>query len=100
VRVRLKNKNGLPSMTADSFSKKLFTPDMLKVTGAKVVAGGKIQDFRLNKVTYKDNKPEIQFLSVPGHGSVEYQFLVEGKGEITISYESRKANDLKTTVKL
>jgi hypothetical protein len=100
VRVRLKNKNGLPSMTADSFSKKLFTPDMLKVTGAKVVAGGKISDFRLNKVVYKDNKPEIQFLSVPGYGTVEYQFLVEGKGEITISYESRKANDLKTTVKL
>jgi len=52
VRVRLKNKNGLPSMTADAFSKKLYTPDMLKVTGGKVVAGGKIQDFRLNKVSY------------------------------------------------
>ncbi len=100
VRVRLKNKNGLPSMTADSFSKKLFTPDMLKVSGAKVVAGGKISDYRLNKVSYKDNKPEIQFLSVPGYGTVEYQFLIEGKGEITLSYESRKANDLKTTVKL
>jgi hypothetical protein len=100
VRVRLKNKNGLPSMTADSFAKKLFTPDMLKVSGGKVVAGGKISDFRLNKVVYKDNKPEIQFLSVPGYGVVEYQFLIEGKGEITINYESRKANDVKTTVKL
>ena len=100
VRVRLKNKNGLPSMTTDSYKNKLFTPDMLKVTGAKVVAGGKISDFRLNKVTYKDSKPEIQFLSVPSYGTVEYQFLVEGKGEITISYESRKANDVKTTLKL
>jgi len=87
-------------MTADSFSKKLFTPDMLKVTGAKVVAGGKISDFRLNKVVYKDNKPEIQFLSISSYGTVEYQFLIEGKGEITISYESQKANDLKTMVKL
>jgi hypothetical protein len=100
VRVRLKNKNGLPTMTSDSFKNKLYTPDMLKVTGAKVVAGGKISDFRLNKVTYKDNKPEIQFLSVPGYGTAEYQFLVEGKGEITISYESRKANDVKATIKL
>jgi len=100
VRVRLKNKNGLPSMTADAFSKKLYTPDMLKVTGGKVVAGGKIQDFRLNKVVYKEHKPEIQFLSVPSYGNVEYQFLVEGKGEITVSYESQKANDVKTTVKL
>ncbi len=100
VRVRLKNKNGLPTMTTDSYKNKLFTPDILKVSGAKVVAGGKISDFRLNKVTYKDNKPEIQFLSVPGYGTVEYQFLVEGNGEISISYESRKANEVKTTVKL
>ena len=100
VRVRLKNKNGLPSMTADSFSKKLYTPDMLKVSGAKVIAGGKITDFRLNKVNYKDNKPDIQFLLVPGYGNVEYQFLIEGKGDVTISYESQKANNVKTTVKL
>ena len=100
VRVRLKNKNGLPSMTADAFSKKLYTPDMLKVTGGKVVAGGKIQDFRLNKVSYKEQKPEIQFLSVPTYGIVEYQFLIEGKGEITLEYSSQKANDVKTTVKL
>jgi hypothetical protein len=100
VRVRLKNKNGLPSMTADAFSKKLYTPDMLKVTGGKVVAGGKMQDFRLNKVSYKEQKPEIQFLAIPSYGNVEYQFLVEGKGEITVSYESQKANDVKTTVKL
>ena len=100
VRVRLKNKNGLSSMTADAFSKKLYTPDILKVTGGKVVAGGKIQDFRLNKVTYKEHKPEIHFLSVPSYGTVEYQFLVEGKGEITVSYESQKANNVKTSVKL
>jgi len=100
VRVRLKNKNGLPTMTTDSYKNKLFTPDMLKVTGAKVVAGGKISDFRLNKVSYKDDKPEIQFLSIPSYGTVEYQFLIEGKGEISISYESRKANDVKTSVKL
>jgi hypothetical protein len=100
VRVRLKNKNGLSSMTADAFKRKLYTPDILKVTGGKVVAGGKIQDFRLNKVNYKEAKPEIQFLAVPSFGVVEYQFLVEGKGEITIDYQSAKAKDVKTTVKL
>lgn len=100
VRVRLKNKNGLPSMTDDSFTNKLFTPDMLKVLGAKVVAGGEISDFRLDKVKYKEKKPEIQFLAIPGYGVVEYQFLIEGKGEIILSYESTKANDVKTTLKL
>ena len=100
VRVRLKNNNGLPSMTTDAFSKKLYTPDLLKVTGAKVVAGGKVIDFRTNKVDYKDIKPEIQFLSVPSYGIVEYQFLIEGKGEIKFDYQSRKANDVSATIKL
>jgi hypothetical protein len=73
---------------------------MLKVSGAKVVAGGKIQDFRLNKVSYKEHKPEVQFLMVPSYGTVEYQFLLEGKGDITSEYESQKANNVKTSVKL
>lgn len=100
VRVRLKNKNGLPTMTTDSYKNKLYTPDMLKVSGAKVVAGGRINDYRLNKVDYKDHKPEIQFFSVPSYGVVEYQFLIEGKGEVTFTYESQKANNLKTSMKL
>ena len=100
VRVRLVNKNGLPSMSANSFSKKLYTPDILKVSGGKVVAGGKIDDIRLSKVSYKDKKPEIQYLAIPGYGNVEYEFLVEGKGEITIEYTSRKAKNVNTSVNL
>ena len=73
---------------------------MLKVSGGKVVAGGKINDIRLNKVNYKEKKPELQFLSVPGYGNVEYQFIIEGKGEVTFNYGSLKANNLKTSVKL
>ncbi len=100
VRIRLKNKNGLPSMSAYSMSSKLYTPDMLSVSGGKVVAGGKITDLRLDKVSYKEKKPEIQFFSVPGYGVVEYQFLIEGKGDITINYQSRKANNLTKTIQL
>lgn len=100
VRVRLENKNGLPSMSAQAFKSKLYTPDILKVTGAKVVAGGKINDIRLNKVSFKTQKPEIQFLSIPSYGKVEYEFLVEGKGQIKISYQSAKAKNVDTSVKL
>ena len=100
VRVRLKNKNGLPSMAEYSVNKKIYPQDILKVTGGKVVAGGKISDIRLNKVSYKEKKPEIQFLSIPGYKNVEYQFIIEGKGDITFSYESQKANNVKTSVKL
>lgn len=100
VRVRLQNKKGLPSMTANAVKTKIHQQDMIKVSGGKVIAGGKLTDNRLNKVDFKDKKPEIQFLAIPGYGVVEYQFLIEGKGEVTFSYESLKARNASASVKL
>jgi GTP-binding protein EngB required for normal cell division len=73
---------------------------MLKVTGAKVVAAGRITDIRTNKISYQEHKPEIIYTSVPSYGYAEYQFLVEGKGEIKVNYISRKAGNLVKTLKL
>ena len=53
IRVRLTNKNGLSTMTAQAVHDKLYTVDRLKVSGAKVIAGGKINDYRLDQVSYK-----------------------------------------------
>lgn len=100
VRVRLQNKNGLPTMTAHAFRHKLHRPDLLTVSGAKVVAGGKLTDKHFGKVTYKEMKPEVQFLAIPGYGVEEYQFLIEGKGEVTFRFESLKAGSKSTSVKL
>ena len=100
VRVRLQNKKGLPSMSANAVKTKLYTQDLLRVAGGKVIAGGKLTDARINKVTYKEKKPEIQFLAMPGYGVAEYQFLIGGKGEITFKYESLKAKGATTSVKL
>ncbi len=100
VRVRLENAKGLPSMAAHSVKTKLYTPDILKVTGGKVIASGRITDLRNNLVTYQEHKPEVVFTSVPSYGHVEHEFLVEGKGEIKITYTSRKAKDIEKTLKL
>ena len=100
IRVRLQNKKGLPTMSAYAVKSKLYPLDILKVTGGKVVAGGVLTDNRLNKVSYKEKKPEIQFLSVPGYGIAEFQFLIEGKGEVTFNYESQKAQKRTAKVNL
>jgi len=100
VRVRIENKKGLASMTAQAFKDKLYERDHIKVTGGKVIAGGKLTDFRLNKVSYKEEKPEVQFFAMPGNSRAEYQFLIEGKGEVTFNYESQKAKNVTTSVKL
>jgi hypothetical protein len=100
VRVRLENKKGLPAMTAHAFKTKLYELDRLMVKGAKVVAGGKITDKYFEKVNYKEKKPEIQFLALSGFGVVEYEFLIEGKGDVTFSFESQKAKNVTASVKL
>ncbi len=100
VRVRLKNAKGLPSMSARAYNSKIYTPDILKVTGAKVEASGRITDLRTNKVSFQEHKPETIYTSVPSYGFTEYQFLVEGKGEITVNFSSRKAGNLVKTLKL
>jgi hypothetical protein len=79
---------------------RLYAQDMLKVTGAKVIASGKINDLRNNKISYQEHKPETIYTSVPSYGFSEYQFLVEGKGDIKVNYNSRKAVNLVKTLKL
>ena len=100
IKIRLKNEKGLPTMTYQAIAGKIHPQDMLKVSGVKVIASGRITDLRNNRVTYQEYKQEIIFTSVPGYGYVEYQFLVEGKGEAKIEFISRKAKDLVQTVKL
>jgi len=102
VRVRLSNKNSMPSISYQSVKNKLYPLDQISVkgSGAKVVSGGKITDIYLDKVEYKEFKPEIQFCQVPGFSKVEYQFLVSGKGNLEINYNSVKAGIIKKEVTL
>jgi len=102
VRTRLQNSKAVPSMSYQAQKVNLYPKDMLKVTGpsAKVITAGVINDPYLELIAYKKYKPEVQFLVVPGFGKVEHQFLVEGKGEITLQYESRHAGRIKKTVEL
>jgi hypothetical protein len=80
----------------------LYPKDMLTVSGAgaKVVAGGPLVDPDRDRAVYKKDRPELQFLVVPGFGKIEHQFLVEGRGAITIKYASRHAGTLAKTVEL
>ena len=102
VRVRLENKKAMPTMTYNSVKNKIHRMDILSVSGKglKVVSGGMLQDEYTDRVSYKDDKPEIQFIQVPGFGKVEYQFLVSGKGIVEIKYESLKAGKLSKKVEL
>ena len=102
VRTRLSNPKAMPTMSYLAQKVNLYPKDTLTVagSGAKVVAGGLLVDPYFDQAVYKKDRPEIQFLAVPGFGKVEYQFLVEGQGEITFKYVSRHAGTQVKTVKL
>jgi hypothetical protein len=102
VRVRLVNGGAIPSVTYETIQNKWYPIDKLSVAGrsANVVSGGVLTDAWMNLVSYKEFRPEVQMCQVPGFGKVEYQFLVSGKGEIEIKYESRKAGTVSKVVAL
>jgi len=102
VRTRLSNGKAMPTMTYQAQKAKLYPKDTLKVSGAsaKVVAGGVLTDVFNDRASYKKERPEVQFLVVPGFGKTDYQFLVQGKGEVTVRYESRHGGTLEKKVKL
>ena len=102
LNIRLKNKNGIPSMSYIAQQKKIHPKDILKISGKgiKVIAGGRLSDKYTEKANYKEYKPEVQFLSVPAFGFVEYTFLISGKGTVNLSYHSQAAKDISKTIKL
>ncbi|MFC2085488.1 M14 family metallopeptidase, partial [Bacteroidota bacterium] len=102
VRVRIKNSKAIPTLTYNAVKKKSHRKDILSISGnnVKVITGGKIKNVHRDDVDYKEHRPEIQFLQVPGHGLVEYQFLVSGSGKVKIDYSSLKAGKKSTTVTL
>lgn len=102
VRTRLSNAKAMPTMSAIAQKIDLHPKDALKVAGAgaKVVAGGLLTDPYHDQVVYKKHRPELQFLVVPGFGKIEHEFLVEGKGPVTVRYESRWAANASKTVEL
>jgi len=102
VRTRLSNDRAIPTVSAVAQKLDIHPEDMLKVSGpgAKVVAGGLLTDPYRDQVVLKKHRPELQFVVVPGFGKVEHEFLVEGKGTVTVRYESRWAADASKTVEL
>jgi hypothetical protein len=102
VRTRLVNSKAIPTMSTYAQNKKLYPKDMLRVSGkgARVLAGGTLIDKYRDQVAYQEHRPEVQFLVVPGFGKVEHQFLISGKGSVTLNYESRWAGKISKTVEL
>lgn len=102
VRIRLVNGNAIPSLPYHSLKNKSQRKDLLQVSGPsiEVIAGGELKDAHLNVAVYKEHKPQLQLIHIPGFGKVEYEFLLSGKGKVEVDYSSLKAKDQKLEFEL
>ncbi len=101
VAVPVLNERAIPSMTAVAVNNELHRQDVATVSGAKVIASGLVNDPYLDKIELQRHRPER--LMVPGVGGFDTRilfFLVQGEGEITVSYDSLKAGKVSKKVAL
>ena len=101
VELPVVNERGIPTMTALAEKNDLHRPDVATVDGAEVRSSGLVQDPWLDRVQVPEHRPER--LMVPGLDGFSVRslfFLLEGRGEVTVTYESLKGGTIETTVRL
>ncbi len=101
LHVPVLNDRALPSMAEIARVLKLHRPDLATVDGAKVVASGLVRDAYLNLVDYQRDRPErLMVDGVPALGTSTLFFLLEGSGEVTVTYDSVKAGKVSRKIAL
>lgn len=101
LEVPVLNERAIPSMTAVAVNSKLHRKDVATVAGAKVLSSGLVDDPYLDKVEIQEHRPER--LMVPGVEGLSTRilfFLVQGDGEVTVSYDSLKGGKLSQKIAL
>ncbi len=101
LHVPVLNDRAIPSMAAVATRLKIHRPDIASIEGATVISSGIVQNAYLDKVDVQKDRPERLLVSgVPGLSTETLFFLVEGKGEVTVTYDSLKAGTIRRTISL
>ncbi len=104
VEVPIRNERTLPSLPAIAVLNKLCRHDLATVQGAKVIASGLVRGAQASlqdRISFQEHRPErLMVPGVPGNGVQILCFMVEGQGEITVTYDSVKAGKLSRKVQL
>jgi len=101
LQIPVLNERATPTVLAVARRDKIHRPDLATVEGARVVASGLVQDQWLDKVDLQKHRPER--LMVPGIDGLSSQtlfFLIEGKGEVVVHYDSLKGGRIEREVRL
>jgi hypothetical protein len=85
------NERIIPTHASQDLKFKIEKPDVISLTGAKVLAGMVVDNRDLNINTeQKTNPAAIEVANIPGQGTVTVRWVVQGSGKYTITVDSRK----------
>ena len=87
----ISNKRLMPTHSSQDLKYKIERPDYVTLTGAKVVAGMRVNNVDLDITTEQSNNPStLEVENIPGLGVVAVRWIVQGTGKYTITVDSRK----------
>ena len=96
--VTIENQRLIPSRTAQDVDHHISPPDVVFIEGEdlRVLSGGQVTDQYFKRVQAVKRRPErVELDAIDGMSAARVQFVVEGKGELTITVDSAKAGLLR-----
>jgi hypothetical protein len=96
--VTIENKRLIPTRTSQDVANHISSPDIVSIEGdeLRVLSSGRITDRFFKRVQAVERRPgRVELDTIDGMSAVRVQFIVEGKGEFTITVDSTKSGLLK-----
>jgi hypothetical protein len=92
--VTIENKRLIPTRTSQDVAHHISPPDVVSIGGGsiRVLSSGRVTDRFFNRVSAVKHRPHrVELDTISGMSVARVQFIVEGKGEFTITVDSAKA---------
>jgi len=104
IRVSIRNKKPIPTVSAQAVNNNLHRGDIVKIEGKglKIISAGTVKDKWFGNIDVIKYRPERILLKngINGNSTVIIQWIVKGKGKIKISFESLKGGKFSKVTEL
>ncbi len=104
IRVAVANDGVIPTISQQAAKNHIFRPDLLSITGRKVrvLSAGLVSNPWLNRVhpIESHTNPIVVTEGIPGLSETQFQWVVAGKGQATISFDALKGGKVQKRIVL
>lgn len=98
ITVIVANKRLIPTHSSQDLKYKIEVPDVISLSGAKIIAGMIVNNRDLNITTEQRNDPaNIKVANIPGNGTATVRWIVQGAGSFTVKVDSKKGGEVSKT---